>query len=196
MNPSSSLARPQQYAVLAALAVLMAVTRYHHFVPVPDASWAIFFIGGCYLKGLSRWAFPVLMLEAAAIDYFSTQHLGVSSYCMSPAYAFLVPTHAALWLGGNLLAGQLARGGSALKGLTALGVSAFVSVSVAFALSNGGFYWFGGRYPTPNVDEYLSRFAQYYPHFLAMPCLYIGIVAAIHVAIVSTRRAAARTQQQ
>lgn len=191
-----NLSRNQQYLIFAALAVLMAVTRYHHFVPVPDASWAIYFVGGFYLKGLSRWAFPALMLEAVAIDTITTQHLGVSSYCLTPAYAFLVPTHAVLWLGGNVLASGLQkRASTSLRGLGALAGSVFVAVSIAFAISNGSFYWLGGRYPTPNMAEYLDRFAEYYPHFLAMPLLYIGIVAAIHVAVVVTHRAAARNPQ-
>ncbi|WP_293372219.1 hypothetical protein [Nevskia sp.] len=182
------LSKKQQYGVLAGLAVLMAITRYHHFVPVPDASWAIYFIGGFYLKGLSRWAFPALMLEAVAIDYVSTQHLGVSSYCLTPAYAFLVPTHAVLWLGGFWLQGRASMNG---RGFGALCASAFVTVSIAFTISNGSFYWLGGRYATPNMAEYLDRFAEYYPHFLAMPCLYIAIAAATHVALVMAKRTAA-----
>lgn len=192
MTPSNSLTRPQQYLILAVLAGLMAITRYHHFVPVPDASWAIFFIGGFYLKGLSRWAFPGLMLEAAVIDYVATSHLGVSAYCMTPAYAFLVPTHAVMWLGGFWLQSRASLDG---RGLLALAVSSVVASSLAFTSSNGGFYWFGGRYPTPNLAQYLERFAEYYPHFVAVPCMYIAFAAAIHVALAMSRRSAADRAQ-
>ncbi|MES2684690.1 MAG: hypothetical protein V4650_14315 [Pseudomonadota bacterium] len=179
-----TLSKPQQLYVFAALALLMAFTRYHHFLPVPDASWAIYFIGGFYLKGASRWAFPALMLEAVVIDYVSTQQLGVSSYCLSPAYAFLVPTHAVLWFGGVWLR---TRQRHELASLGLLAGSAFVAVSLAFLISNGSFYWLGGRYASPNFPEYLERFAMYYRHFLTVPLAYIGIAAVLHTLLASLR---------
>lgn len=188
-----TLSKTQQYGIFGALALMMAATRFHHFLPVADASWALFFVGGFYLRGMSRWAFPALMLEAAAIDYIATSHLGVSSYCMSPAYAFLVPTHAAMWLGGWWLQ---SRASSDLKGLVMLGVSAFVSITVAFALSNGGFHWFGGREAAPSITGHLHSFMTWYPHFLLMPALYIGLVASVHVLIERIKAVAAdRTQR-
>src|SRR3546814_9698131 len=48
----------QRVIVLSLLVLLMAATRTHvftHFTPVPDASWAVFFIGGFYLRNWSRW---------------------------------------------------------------------------------------------------------------------------------------------
>lgn len=175
-----TLSKTQQYGIFGALALLMAATRFHHFLPVADASWAIFFVAGFYLKGMSRWAFPALMLEAAAIDYVATQHLGVSSYCLSPAYAFLVPTHAAMWFGGWWLQ---SRASLNLRGLIALGLSAFTSISVAFAVSNGGFHWFGGRDAAPSIAGHLHSFMTWYPHFLLMPALYIALAAALHLLV-------------
>src|SRR3546814_17724243 len=55
----------QRVIVLSLLVLLMAATRTHvftHFTPVPDASWAVFFIDGLYLRTWSRWAFPLLVL--------------------------------------------------------------------------------------------------------------------------------------
>ena len=51
------------------LAAAMAATRMNHFGAMPDASWAVFFIAGFYLRGWGRWAFPLLMALAVAIDY-------------------------------------------------------------------------------------------------------------------------------
>jgi len=191
-----TLTKPQQYSVFTALALMMAFTRYHHFLPIPDASWAIYFVGGFYLKGMSRWAFPALMLEAMAIDYVTTQHFGVSSYCITPAYAFLVPTHAALWLGGYWLQTRLRLDvqGKGLLGLGFLAGSAFVAVSIAFAISNGSFYWLGGRHAEPNMVDWIGNFAKWYPYFLSVPLMYIAIVAAIHVLVARTRGTAAGTQ--
>ena len=63
----------QRATILALLAVLMVATRMHlpasitHFGPVPDASWAVFFIGGFYLRNWTRWAFPLLMALAVLV---------------------------------------------------------------------------------------------------------------------------------
>ncbi len=46
------------------LAALMAATRVHHFASIPDASWAVFFAAGFYLRTQWRWAFPALMAIA------------------------------------------------------------------------------------------------------------------------------------
>lgn len=174
-------ARPVQLGILAALALLMLATRFHHFQPVPDASWAIFFIGGFYLRGLSRWAFPLLMVEAVLVDAFATQTLGVSDFCITPAYGLLIPTHAVLWLGGAWLQ---TRARLDLRGLAPLAASALVSVTLAYAISNGGFYWFGGRYADPHFAQYVERFFLYYGHFLIVPCAYIAAAAAVHVSVV------------
>lgn len=197
MTTAMTPSRPVQLAILGGLALLMLATRYQaflqHFVEVPDASWAIFFIAGFYLAGLTLWAFPLLMIESVLIDWFATQHLGVSSFCLTPAYAALIPTHAVLWFGGWWLR---ARQPSDLRGLMWLAGSAFISVSLAYAISNGSFYWFGGRYPNPNFAQYLERFFAYYQHFLVVPCTYIAAAALVHVGIVWNLRQSANAQRR
>src|SRR5690554_3136356 len=50
------------WPIVLGLAVLMAATRSHHFASVthlPDASWAVFFLAGFYLRPL--WVFPALL---------------------------------------------------------------------------------------------------------------------------------------
>ena len=47
----------QRAIVLSLLVLLMAATRSHvfsHFTPVPDATWAAFFVGGFYLRAWAR----------------------------------------------------------------------------------------------------------------------------------------------
>ncbi|MGQ0502955.1 MAG: hypothetical protein ACT4P0_10180 [Panacagrimonas sp.] len=182
MNPSRSI----RLSLLAGLALLMLATRFHHFLEVPDASWAIFFAAGFYLAGMTRWAFPLLMVEAVLIDWFATRHLGVTAYCLTPAYAFLVPTHAMLWLGGFWMR---RRAGQGARGAACLALSAFVSVSLAFAISNGSFYWLSGVVAAPTFAKYVPHFFDYYAHFLAVPCVYIAAAAVIHVGVTTAVRA-------
>lgn len=173
------LNRSSQATIFALLALLMLTTRFAHFASLPDASWAVFFAGGFYLAGRSAWTFPALMLEAVAIDFFVTRHLGVSDYCITPAYAFLVPTHAVLWLGGIWLRRRYA---FEARSILLLAASAGAAINLAYLISNGSFYWLGGRIADPNAAQYLDRFLAYYGNFMLVSAGYLAIIAALHAA--------------
>ena len=181
-------------AIFALLAALMAATRFNHFgsaVSLPDASYAVFFLGGLYLSRFARAsvaAFSVLIIEAGLIDYYATSVQGISDWCMSPAYWFLLPTYGSLWLVGRWFAMRYAMEG---KGLTALALAAWAASSFAFAFSNAAFYLFSGRFADMSTVEYISRIAQYYSSYVSVALLYIACAVALHMAvdIVSRQRA-------
>ena len=181
-------------AIFAALAALMAATRFNHFgsaASLPDASYAVFFLGGLYLSRFARVsvaAFSVLIIEACLIDYYATSVQGISDWCMSPAYWFLIPTYGSLWLVGRWFATRHAMEG---KGLTVLALAAWAASSFAFAFSNATFYLFSGRFAEMSALEYTSRVAQYYVSYVSMALLYISSAVALHMAvdIVSRRKA-------
>ncbi|CUS39036.1 hypothetical protein [Candidatus Nitrospira nitrificans] len=80
------------------LATLMAATRGRHFGAleyVPTASWAVFFLAGIYL--CSRWIYTAFLAEAALLDFAAITWGGVGSFCVSPAYGFLLPAYGMLW---------------------------------------------------------------------------------------------------
>ncbi|SEP68432.1 hypothetical protein SAMN04488038_101176 [Solimonas aquatica] len=163
--------------IFALLALLMLSTRFAHFFTLPDASWAVFFAAGFYCAGHSRWAFPLLMLEAVAIDFIVTRHLGISDYCITPAYAFLVPAHAALWYGGVWLRRGYHHEPADLLRLV---ISAGLAVNFAYLLSNSSFYWLGGRISAPNWAQYLDNYARYYANFQIVPAGYLALIALLH----------------
>lgn len=178
-------------AIFAVLAALMAATRFNHFgsaVSLPDASYAVFFLGGLYLArsaGLSLAAFVALILEAGWIDYYATSVQGISDWCMSPAYWFLIPTYGSVWLVGRWLASRNAIKGHTPEGkaLIGLGVAAWAASSFAFVFSNATFYLFSGRFAEMGAAEYTSRVAQYYVSYVSMALLYIACATAIHMAV-------------
>ncbi|MGA7749100.1 MAG: hypothetical protein WCA63_03045 [Gallionella sp.] len=186
-------------AIFALLAALMAATRFNHFgsaVSLPDASYAVFFLGGLYLARSARVsmaAFIALILEAGWIDYYATSVQGISDWCMSPAYWFLIPTYGSLWLVGRWLAPRNAMKGHTLegKGLIGMAVAAWAASSFAFVFSNATFYLFSGRYADMSAVEYTSRVAQYYVSYVSMALLYIACAVAMHmvVEIISRQRA-------
>ena len=104
-------------ALLAGLALVMVATRANHFAAIPDASWAVFFVGGFYLRHFTKWAFPLLMALAVVIDYVVITAQGInfwSHYCVSPGYWMLVPAYFSLWFGGMWLAKQEGSAGARL----------------------------------------------------------------------------------
>ena len=171
------------------LAALMAATRMHHFgsaLHLPDASLAVFLLAGFFIA--SPLLFAGLLLEAGALDYVAIAHLGVSDWCVTPAYWFLIPTYAVLWYAGR----HYARIHS--HSLRSLGVFAGISaaaLSVAFFISNGAFYLFSGRYPDMGLAEYAVRIAQYYPQYLAGGLLYLACAAVLYAVLAARAPSAA-----
>ncbi|MFL6623673.1 MAG: hypothetical protein ACJ8NR_13860, partial [Sulfurifustis sp.] len=102
-----SLSVRSQAAVGVALIGLIVLTRGYHVTTLahvlPEASWAAFFLAGVYLRAV--WAPALLFAVAALLDYTAVTWGGVSDFCISPAYAALLPAYAALWLAGRWYAG-------------------------------------------------------------------------------------------
>lgn len=185
-------ARPVYYSLFTALAAAMVATRFHHFgdaLHLPDASMAVFFLGGLWLR--RHLGFVAFLILAVAIDWVAIQAQGKSffeHYCVTPAYAFLLLAYAALWYGGRWYAGRLRATPRALLGAFGVGLAA---ASLSFLISNGAFYWLGGRYGDPNVGQYLSRLWQWGPLFVRTTLSYIAVGLVAYALI--ARAASART---
>lgn len=180
---------------LLILAAAMLVTRLFHLNYPPDASWAVFFLSGFYLYRFR--AFALLLVEAVMIDYVATAHLGISSYCLSVAYLFVLPAYAALWFGGRWAARQW--NVVTWRPIAWLALSVVVSATLCFALTNGSFYWLGGRHADANMSGWAANFAHWYPHFLAVPCVYVGLTVLVQLVgarLVSARPGAGRHLSQ
>lgn len=160
------------YALLPLVAV-MALTRVHHFgslVTLPDASLAVFFLAGFIFK--QRSVFAALLIEAAVLDYVAIAYFKVSDWCISPAYLFLIPTYAALWLGGRFSSRYINLSWqSASKTL----VAASIGVISAFTISNVSFYLFSGRYEAMPFIQYLQAIGVYFWPYMSYALLYTGL---------------------
>jgi hypothetical protein len=174
------LSRSQQSTLIGvALIGLMAATRSHHFgsaAYLPDASLAVFLLAGFYLR--SPWMLLVLLGEAALVDGLTIEG-GTSSFCVTPAYAFLLPTYAAMWLGGRLYRRVHTWSWQTVLPLAAIAV---VSTLVAFAISNGSFYVLSGYFSNLSWNEYAAQFIKYLPPYLVSTCTYIAVAAIVHAA--------------
>lgn len=169
---------PQQWLIGTALFMTVVVTRGHHFANLahlPDASWAVFFLAGVYLRPF--WMLPTLLVLAASLDYVAITRYGVSAFCVSPAYGFLLPAYSALWLAGRWYAG---RHYFARSTLLPLSLSMLTGAMICELLSSGGFYFFSGRFAEPTLAEFGARLLKYFPSDLQSMTFYVGIAAMVH----------------
>ena len=165
------------------LAILMVATRFPGLASnlhLQDASWAVFFVAGFYLRKSWRWAFPGLLAVAVAVDLVAIYHYDVTNYCVTWAYWFLVPSYGALWLGGKSLPWHAS---FHLAGIVSLAASAMISITLCFLISNGSFYWLGGRVPQPTWGGWEVNLATWYAPFLRTAATYIAVVAGLHVLV-------------
>ena len=176
-----NLTTRQQAFIGFALVVMMLLTRSHHWASIhslPDASWAIFFLLGVYVRAL--WVVPVLIAASVVIDYVAITWGGVSDFCVSPAYWLLIPAYLVLFAGGRFYA----RGHRlSLLGLARLVGVALAVVVVAELLTSGGFYFFSGRFAEPTLVGLIPRLEKYFPPMLGTFALYLGVAVAMHVAL-------------
>ena len=150
------------------LSALMAATRMHHFASslhLPDASLAVFMLAGFLVS--SPVFFSILLIEAGLLDYVAVAHMGVSGYCVTPAYWFLIPTYAVLWVAGRYCR-QAHRGSIGFYSAIS-----FAAVSAAFFISNFTFYLFSGNYDDMSIATYALRVAPYFLPYVASAAIYL-----------------------
>ncbi len=176
--------QPKNVAIFAVLAALMIATRISHFgsaLALPDASLAIFFLGGMFMARSTRLsivAFIALILEAGMIDYYATSVQGVSDWCFTPAYWFLIPTYGSLWMVGRWFSLNHSVQG---KGMTVLILVAWAVNSFAFMFSNITFYLFSDLFAQMSLIEYAASVSQYYVSYVSVAMLYIACAVAMQV---------------
>jgi len=177
--------KKNSWMLVAGLMLAMALTRFNHFgssVALPDASLAVFFLGGLYLARMrgAFWVFVALLVEAALIDYYAITMRGTSDWCVTPAYGFLAAAYAALWYAGRWFAPRHTLTGKNLFGVFA--VAALASVA-AFVISNVSFFLFSGRYADMGAYEYASRVAQYLGSYVGVAILYVACAVVVHMTV-------------
>lgn len=175
----------RSWLVIAGLVMLMALTRFNHFgsaLVLPDASWAVFFLGGLYLARFSGalWVFAALSVETVLVDYYAIAAQDVSAWCVTNAYGFLIFAYAALWLAGRWFA---PRHTLSVKSLAMLCGVVGAAASAAFVISNASFFLFSGRYAEMGALEYASRVAQYLGSYIALTLAYVACAVLVHMAV-------------
>ena len=174
---------PTELAIACALAALMAATRFHHFgsaLHLPDASLAVFFLGGLYLR--RPLAFGAYAALAALLDYLAIAQAGVSDWCVTPAYAFLLPAYACLWWAGVWCCRHERHG---WRRYPRIAGALLLATVLAFLISNASFYGLSGYFGELSLAEYAARVARYFPPYLVSAMAYVAAAVLFEALIVS-----------
>jgi hypothetical protein len=166
--------------IAAAIASAMLLTRSSHVltqVSLPDASLALFLLGGLCLSAnfkTSMCWFAAFFGLATAIDFGAAAFDPAQGFCLTNGYWGLIPSYAALWFGGLWLSKQK----------NAFSPLPFVLVSlgatfIAFVLSTQTYYLFSGRFPANGIFESLKHGWEYLPDWMGVNAAYFGLVLMV-----------------
>lgn len=173
-----SLSKNHVYLIGGILLFLMIVTRAGFVNHIQDASWAVFFILGFYLR--AAIALPLFLLVAFIVDISVIQATGGENYCFTISYPFLAPAYGSLWLAGRWFANNYSVN---VKGLAYLAIAVVVGTTVCDLFSSGGFYFFSDRFENTTFAEFGTRIATYLPMYMKTTALYVAVAALVHFAI-------------
>lgn len=173
--------------VFAALLALMALTRIGHFgtaVSLPDASLAVFLLGGLWL---GRWIhFPAFMALAFGIDVYLARTATEAGWCLTPAYWGLLPTYALMWLAGR----WVSRAPTQMQ-VERYATVGLIATTLAFVVSNLTFWAFSGYFGEMAITTYALAVVEHFPPYLGSTALYLALGWIAHRLFLARRMAAA-----
>lgn len=171
--------------IAASIAFLMLLTRGSHVLTqfsLPDASLALFLFGGLLLRR-TMW-FAAFFVLAAVIDFGAAALDPMQGFCLTDGYWGLIPSYAAMWLGGVWLAKQQ----DAFKALP-YALVATATTFVAFVISTQTYYLFSGRFPANGVVASMQHGWEYLPSWMGFSAMYF-VMAWLVVRTLRSVRAA------
>lgn len=183
-HQDSAADRRPALAIGLALATLMFLTRIGHFSELsrlPDASWAVFLLGGWVLRDLRLFA--AFFAFAWLIDIAAVM-LGTPADCFSLAYLFLVPAYGALWAAGRFAAARVRGSRSIVAAAPTVAAVSVVAVVAAFFIANLGVFLLADLPAGMGVVEYAGRVLRFLPGYLLVTLAYAALAALAHLAVV------------
>lgn len=178
--------------IASVLAFFMLLTRGSHVLTqfsLPDASLALFLLGGMYLG--SKWAsralwFAAFFVLASVIDFGAAALDPAQGFCLTDGYWGLIPAYAGMWLGGVWLAKQQNAFSAVPYALVTLGTS-----FVAFVISTQTYYLFSGRFPAQGLVESMQHGWEYLPSWMGFAAMYFAVIWLAALALRSVKAAPA-----
>ena len=183
MNTALKQALLKQLLIATAIAFFMLLTRGSHVltqVSLPDASVALFLLGGLYLganlKASTVW-FAGFFVLATVIDFGAAALDPAQGFCLTNGYWGLIPAYGAMWLGGLYLRcpwlGKQPDAFAPKNMLKYVAVSMFATF-IAFVISTQTYYLFSGRFPANGVVESMQHGWEYLPSWMGFAAMYFA----------------------
>jgi len=166
----SQITKPVLIAL--AIAFFMLLTRGSHVltsVALPDASLALFLLGGLYLRHFG-W-FVVFFVLATFIDFGAAAIDPAQGFCLTNGYWGLIPSYGVMWLGGMWLGKQH----NAFNALPYALVS-LATTFIAFVISTQTYYLFSGRFPAKGLLESMKHGWEYLPSWMGFSAMYFAFI--------------------
>ena len=156
---------------IVSLAIVMFLTRGSHITTLyalPDASLALFLIGGIYLRQVRF--FIALFLVGLFIDFGAAALDPKLGFCLTKGYWGLIPTYAVLWVCGFYL-NQRER----LQKLSVFIPIVSIAIVLAFIISTQTYYLFSERFGNPNLLKSIFHGWEYFPQYFMASFCYTGL---------------------
>ena len=169
---SKTLPSAKHFGIAVAITFFMLLTRGSHVltaISLPDASLALFLLGGLFLKR-AGW-FAVFFVLATVIDFGAAALDPAQGFCLTNGYWGLIPAYGAMWLGGLWLSKKQ----DAFAAVPYAAVS-LVTTMIAFVISTQTYYLFSGRFPNNGVMETMQYGWDYLPSYLGFTAMYFAVV--------------------
>jgi hypothetical protein len=169
---SKFLPSTKHLTIAAAIAFFMLLTRGSHVltaISLPDASLALFLLGGLFLKR-SGW-FAIFFVLATLIDFGAAALDPAQGFCLTEGYWGLIPAYGTMWLGGLWLSTKA----DAFAPLRYTAVSLLTTL-LAFVISTQTYYVFSGRFPNNGVLETMQYGWNYLPGWMGFAAMYFAII--------------------
>ena len=156
---------------LIILSLVLILTRGSHittFYSLPDASLALFLVGGIYLKNIRF--FLALFLLGLVIDFGASAFDPKLGFCLTNGYWGLIPAYGVLWLSGYFLYHK-----KLIQKLSIFIPIVSIAIILAFIISTQTYYMFSGRFGNPSFFESVLHGWEYLPQYFLSSFAYIGI---------------------
>ena len=168
--------------IAAAIAFFMLLTRGSHSLTpfnLPDASIVLFLLGGLYLgagvKSRTAW-FAGFFALATVIDFGAAAIDPAQGFCLTNGYWGLIPSYAAMWLGGLWLANRKDAFQKDAFEVVPYALVSLLTTFVAFVISTQTYYLFSGRFPAKGLIASLQHGWEYLPSWMVFSAMYFAVV--------------------
>lgn len=171
------LSKNKQIIIAGLLLVIMLASRAEVIPYFQDASWAMLFALGFYIR--PYFAIALFLIAIMGIDFAQiAARGGHQDYYLSPSYLFIIPAYFSLWWAGRFFSKRYS---DDLKGLILFITCSVMGIIICHLISAAGYYWMSMKFINLSLDEFISRTLDFLPLALQVNLMYLSVIALLHL---------------